>query len=318
MRYLFKLANLISLLAFSVNIFAFDCPQMPASVGISNDVKSEIDASVGKIAGLKAGELSVKTEVTAKNLYDKYPNIEQLTMAQAMSATYCSMLKSATIPDKEKLDRWERFQSNVLKFPPSTPPVPPIPPIKQSKSDYLLRIKFGESFANFPSDATLTSNVGGENSITYDQQIFGKEFKTTQALSGDLASSAKLSSVISGEKDLNSGQVNGEAAKKAWSECSSDKFNFFVTKISKELGMPKSTAPNEETNKSINKDLDLVTVDRSADWHAEDTSRMLLHMKYTSYIKTWPSGQQTNKKWACRLEICAMQTTSEAPCYKKQ
>jgi hypothetical protein len=91
------------------------CPPMPAAVTtVSKDVKSDINATVGSLGKLKAGDLAIKTEVFSKNLFDKYPNLDRLLALQTMSATYCAMLNQSAIPDTEKLNRWEKFQEKVL------------------------------------------------------------------------------------------------------------------------------------------------------------------------------------------------------------
>lgn len=95
---------------------AFTCPPMPAAVtGVSTDIKSDISASIGTLGKIKVGEIAVRTETAAKNLFAKYPNVDKLLALQTMSATYCDMLKSTTaIREVEKIDRWERFQDKVL------------------------------------------------------------------------------------------------------------------------------------------------------------------------------------------------------------
>lgn len=96
---------------------AITCPPMPAAVTtISKDVKSDIGLTVGGLGKLKAGDLGVKTEVASKNLFDKYPDVDRLLALQTMSATYCQMLNSSSIPDADRLNRWERFQDKVLEL----------------------------------------------------------------------------------------------------------------------------------------------------------------------------------------------------------
>jgi uncharacterized protein len=94
----------------------FTCPPMPAAVTtVSTDIKSDISASIGTLGKVKAGEVAIKTETEAKNLFAKYPNVDKLLALQTMSATYCDMLKSTTaLRETEKIDRWERFQDKVL------------------------------------------------------------------------------------------------------------------------------------------------------------------------------------------------------------
>ncbi len=90
---------------------------MPDVGQINRDVRSDIQGSVGSLGKLKAGEIASKTEVVAKNLFEKYPNIERVLTAQMMAATYCSMIRDSTsLSEKEKQDRWEKFYDRVFSF----------------------------------------------------------------------------------------------------------------------------------------------------------------------------------------------------------
>jgi hypothetical protein len=101
------------------------CPPMPAAVTtVSKDVRSDINATVGSLGKLKAGDLAIKTDVVSRNLFDKYPNLDRLLALQTMSATYCAMLNQSAIPDIDKLDRWEKFQERVLDLQVKALPAP--------------------------------------------------------------------------------------------------------------------------------------------------------------------------------------------------
>lgn len=115
-------------------IAAISCPPMPAAVtDVNRDIKSDISASVGKLGPVKAGEIGTKTEVIAKNLFEKYPNIDKLLALQTMAATYCSMLASSSISDSEKITRWEKFQERVLELK-TRPPTPVDTKMDQGKA----------------------------------------------------------------------------------------------------------------------------------------------------------------------------------------
>lgn len=105
---------------------AFNCPPMPTAVtSVNKDIKSDISASVGSLGRVKVGEIGIKTEIEAKNLFAKYPNVDKLLALQTMSATYCDMLKNTTaISELEKIDRWERFQDKVLDLRSNPPKAP--------------------------------------------------------------------------------------------------------------------------------------------------------------------------------------------------
>lgn len=100
----------ISICAVSAPI----CPEMPSSITtMSRDFKTDISMSVGSFGRLKAGEVAVKAETVAKNLFDKYPNADRVLTIQMMFATYCSMVESAAIPDREKMDRLAAFSERL-------------------------------------------------------------------------------------------------------------------------------------------------------------------------------------------------------------
>jgi hypothetical protein len=110
---------------------AFPCPAMPDKVTqVNHDVSVDVKAGVGSLGKLKAGEVGAKTDVVAKNLFDKYPNSDRIIIAQMMAATYCPMIRdSKDLKDSEKRRLWSEFSNRVFKFenPTSSPPSPPKP-----------------------------------------------------------------------------------------------------------------------------------------------------------------------------------------------
>ena len=114
---------------------AINCPEMPSSVtSVNRDVKTDINASIGSLGKIKAGEVGIKTEVVAKNLFEKYPNVDRLLTIQTMSSTYCSMLNSAKISDEDRLNRWEAFQGQTLNFQQTKPQSTPVRTSNDQKS----------------------------------------------------------------------------------------------------------------------------------------------------------------------------------------
>jgi hypothetical protein len=94
------------------------CPPMPDKITqVNRDVRSDVSAGVGSLGKLKAGEVGVKTDVVAKNLFEKYPNTDRIIVVQMMAATYCSLLRdSKAVKDSEKLRLWGEFSDRVFKF----------------------------------------------------------------------------------------------------------------------------------------------------------------------------------------------------------
>ncbi|HNG55622.1 MAG TPA: OmpA family protein [Nitrospira sp.] len=118
MDYRLALAMFATLLLLGVECSAdeLQCPPMPSAVTeISRDVRVDVDAGIGALGKIKVGQLSVKTESVAKNLFSKYPNLDRILTVQILSATYCGLLRSSTtLSERERLTRWEIFQDKIL------------------------------------------------------------------------------------------------------------------------------------------------------------------------------------------------------------
>lgn len=109
------------------------CPPMPTAVtDINRNFTAEIKAKIEPLGKIKLGEIGGKVEVVAKNLFDKYPNVDKLVALQMMTSTYCVMLRESKLAEREKLDRWENFQAKVLDLK-SNPSVVSKPPRSTGK-----------------------------------------------------------------------------------------------------------------------------------------------------------------------------------------
>ena len=132
--------------ALSARSATIVCPPMPEAVTqVTRNINSDVHAKVGSWGKMNAGEVSAKTEVEAKNLFDKYPNVDKLFTMQTLSATYCNMLNSATtMSDVEKVNRWERFMDKANALQTGAPPPavirdqPKPPPAKPKPATNLL------------------------------------------------------------------------------------------------------------------------------------------------------------------------------------
>lgn len=96
---------------------AITCPSTPDVAGRSSAISSDVRVAVGSLGKIKLGDLSVKTNVVAKSIFEKFPNIDELVKIQMMSSTYCQLLnESKSLSDQERLKRWEEFQRSILKL----------------------------------------------------------------------------------------------------------------------------------------------------------------------------------------------------------
>ena len=83
---------------------AITCPSAPQ--GVAREIVTDTQGSVNGLKALVGGELRNRTEITAKNLFEKYPNADRITVATLMMSVYCQQIGQSTqLTDKEKLDQ---------------------------------------------------------------------------------------------------------------------------------------------------------------------------------------------------------------------
>jgi hypothetical protein len=84
--------------------YAMDCPAAPQNV--AKEIVTDTQGSVSGLRSLVGGELRNRVEVTAKNLFEKYPNADRITVATLMMSVFCQQIdRSSQLSDKEKLDQ---------------------------------------------------------------------------------------------------------------------------------------------------------------------------------------------------------------------
>lgn len=116
----FLISTAISILSVAIHAQAaeeFVCPEMPSAVTqVNRDVRVDVEAHAGSLGRVSAGQIAAKTDIAAKNLFEKYPHVDRLLTTQMMAATYCSLLKSSSLTAAERLRRWEAFFSKVISL----------------------------------------------------------------------------------------------------------------------------------------------------------------------------------------------------------
>lgn len=174
-------------LSLSGSAIAFDCPNMPDAIGISHDVKSEVAASAGALGNLKAADVSVKTEVVAKDLFSKIHDVDKLIALQIMAATYCGILRESQIPDKA--DRWNNFQREYFKIKvPQVQQIPKPPDISDSRSaGTVLAGGLDKPIDLLVKEGTPISYETGSDGLVarYRQGLFGHNVSVIQHLRGN-------------------------------------------------------------------------------------------------------------------------------------
>ena len=106
-------------LAFLLAVFAkeahaaMDCPAPPQNV--AKDIVTDTEANVSGLRSLVGGTLKNRTEVTAKNLFEKYPHADRVAVATLMMSVYCRQIdNSTTLSDQEKLDRLQTVNQSII------------------------------------------------------------------------------------------------------------------------------------------------------------------------------------------------------------
>lgn len=320
MRIFSLVLSLSVVILFARQADAFDCPESPPPVQLSHDVKNQVNASVGKVAGLSAGELSIQTEVAAKNLYENFPSVDKLVIAQAMISTYCSMLKGANLSDTEKLDRWERFQSKVMQFPVDKNDSNGAESQKQESSvtaDQILDAKFKTPITNFPTSSRYVD--AGYTFVVYNQYLFGKEFRVRQDISDGGTSTAHLEFKMSGGWEKTWGNLTGESNFDVREACTKTTLDSYVTSLADVYGAPTKVSPTQESEKE---DAGFPPSGwfthkrtRGAVWKLIDGSYVIVRQGLEEYF--YRNGKGDNPwGWECRLEICLMPKNVKKPCFE--
>ncbi len=94
---------------------AIQCPDPPAN--IAREVVVDTEAGAQGLKSLVSGTLKNHTETTVKNLFEKYPHADRVTMGMLMMSVYCRQLDgSTTLSDAEKLDRLDTVNQSIIKL----------------------------------------------------------------------------------------------------------------------------------------------------------------------------------------------------------
>jgi hypothetical protein len=92
---------------------ALNCPDPPQQ--LSKDVIVDTKGKLGALGKLVGAELSNRTEVLTRDTLKEYPNADKLLLTNAMTSLFCQLLRdSTTVPDADKLNRFEAFSGKVM------------------------------------------------------------------------------------------------------------------------------------------------------------------------------------------------------------
>ncbi len=113
MRIMTSLLTIYCLLAASAAV-ALDCPSPPENV--VKEVVVDTEASVSGLGSLAGGALKNHTAVTAKNLFEKYPNADRVTVVTLMLSVYCRQIDQSRVTDEQKLDRFQTVFQDLSRL----------------------------------------------------------------------------------------------------------------------------------------------------------------------------------------------------------
>jgi len=92
---------------------ALTCPAAPGNV--AKDVVVDTEVGAQGLKSLVSGTLKNHTETTVRNLWEKYPNADRLTVATLMMSVYCQQIdQSTTLTDQDKLDRLMVVNQSII------------------------------------------------------------------------------------------------------------------------------------------------------------------------------------------------------------
>ena len=112
---LFALASIAALMVSAVAVSKeLTCPEAPKQ--FTRDVVVDTQAKIHTLGKVAAGEIQNKMSVVAQPLLDKVPNADRLALAQMMMSVFCQTISQDTLPEREKLDRIEKFNDQIMRL----------------------------------------------------------------------------------------------------------------------------------------------------------------------------------------------------------
>lgn len=121
---------LIALSVFTpLSTYALDCPPMPVQARTESQI--EVKGAVGRLKGLRVGELQGAVKTATKDLMGKLPQADRVYLEQMMLATYCSALRDdKTLSELDKAKKIDAYNREVRRN--LNPPRPPVQKKEQS------------------------------------------------------------------------------------------------------------------------------------------------------------------------------------------
>jgi len=101
----------------------FQCPE-PA-MQVAANVAADARARTSRIVNAQDADLAAEVQSTVGNLWARYPQADRIAIAQNLLSTSCNLIKTSSLSDERKLDRWtkilELFLPSLSPGPTSSP-----------------------------------------------------------------------------------------------------------------------------------------------------------------------------------------------------
>lgn len=109
---------IVTSLFLITNVYAFNkdaCPPMPSAIteAITKQVEVELKGNFNTLKKIAATEAAAKLSLTRDQLSEKFPNATYALLSQTILSTYCVMLSSSDMTDREKLIKWEKISNSL-------------------------------------------------------------------------------------------------------------------------------------------------------------------------------------------------------------
>ena len=86
---------------------AFECPHP------SEQIAQNVSKDVTTLSGATKDSFQKKADSVTHDVFEKYPNADQLAIATTMLSMYCQVILASNMTDAEKLDRLDRLEAAV-------------------------------------------------------------------------------------------------------------------------------------------------------------------------------------------------------------
>ena len=114
MRWLLAIAAVTICLHTQAQAQGFECPEPIKQVGAN--IKGEIGAQAQGLLKVAGAGLKGAVETSVVNLFEKYPNVDRITMVQNYQSLACNVIRSSSVPDERKFGMVMEVATTLEKY----------------------------------------------------------------------------------------------------------------------------------------------------------------------------------------------------------